>query len=68
MLSLRGKQKTLNIMSKMDFMELCELNCIAPSIALENDLIRETLKEIKDRKLNSIKGQLLINSILQNQF
>lgn len=55
-------------MSKMDFMELCELNCIAPSIALENDLIRETLKEIKDRKLNSIKGQLLINSILQNQF
>ena len=55
-------------MSKNDFIELCNLNLVAPSIALENKLIRKTLKEIKDKKLNFIKGQLLINTILRTDF
>ena len=55
-------------MNKNDFLEICNLNCVSPSIALENELIRKTLKEIKDKKLNFIKGQLLINTILQTEF
>ena len=55
-------------MTKNDFVEICNLNCVAPSIALENELIRKTLKEIKDNKLNDIKGQLLINTILKTDF
>ena len=55
-------------MTRNDFNEICNLNCVAPSIALENKLIRKPLKEIKDKKLNDIKGQLLINTILKTEF
>ena len=55
-------------MTRNDFVEICNINCVAPSIAIENELIRKTLKEIKDKKLNDIKGQLLINIILQTEF
>lgn len=55
-------------MTKNDFVEICNLNCVSPSIAIENELIRKTLKEIKDKKLNDIKGQLLINTILKTDF
>ena len=55
-------------MTRNDFVEICNLNCVAPSIAIENELIRKTLKEIKDNKLNDIKGQLLINTILKTDF
>tara|TARA_R100001460_G_scaffold64736_1_gene105034 strand:+ start:362 stop:529 length:168 start_codon:yes stop_codon:yes gene_type:complete len=55
-------------MNKLEFIELCNLNCINPNIAIENKLIQKTLKKIKAKKLNSIKGQLIINTILQNEF
>ena len=55
-------------MTKNDFIKICTLNCVAPSIALENKLIIKTLKKIKDKKLNDIKGQLMINTILKTDF
>ena len=55
-------------MDKNDFIELCNFVNIYPAIALENKLIIKTLKEIKSKKLNSIKGQFLIATILQTQF
>lgn len=55
-------------MDKDEFIELCNFVNIDPAIALENKLIIKTLKEIKSKKLNSIKGQLLIATILRTQF
>ena len=55
-------------MNKTDFIELCNNVNLDPAIVLENKLIIKTLKEIKSKKLNSIKGQLLIATILRTQF
>ena len=55
-------------MSKLEFIQLCEINLVDPGIAIENKLIRSTLRDIQDKKINFIKGQLLINLILKNDF
>jgi hypothetical protein len=55
-------------MRKSDFIEICNLHLISPAIALENKQIVQALKDIKNKKINLIKGQLLISTILENQF
>ena len=55
-------------MKKLEFIELCNLHYIDSGIALENEIVRKTLKEIIDKKINPINGQIMINTILQSEF
>jgi len=53
-------------MTKNDFVSICESNGVAPSIALENERVRDLLK--RDMGKNSIINQLNLNGILGQEF
>jgi hypothetical protein len=51
-------------MTQADFVWLCEEHTINPSIALEDDGVRNILKQIK----GGVAQQLALNTYLKNNF
>lgn len=56
-------------MTRNDFLFICNENAVDPSIALENERVRDVLKRLKTASLlQSTKLQLELNTILQHEF
>ena len=51
-------------MTKSDFIWLCNEHTIDPSIALEDEKVKEILK----LKWNSVKKQILLNTYFKNNY